>query len=121
MVKIAQKLLHKERCKEMNSLSQFMKYNPFKILSDYIEARPDARTDCKQFFVFLDNSPVKPENMRTTLKLLIQRCGIQPELYSSHSLRIGRCSDLMDLGLSVETIKKLGRWKSNTVFTYLRN
>ena len=42
-------------------------------------------------------------------------------LYGTHSLRSGRTCDLYKLGLSVETIKKIGRWKSNAVFRYLKN
>ena len=54
------------------------------------------------------------------LKLMKDKCGLDSRLYNTHSLRTGCALDLLKLGLSVETIKKLGRWKSNTVFMYLK-
>ena len=35
-----------------------------------------------------------------------------------HGIRLGHVTDLLNLGVSVETIKKLGRWKSNAVYVY---
>ena len=37
-----------------------------------------------------------------------------------HGLRAGRAVDLLRMGVSFETIKKLGHWKSNIVYEYLR-
>ena len=85
-----------------------------------MHTRPRYRNKNEPFFVFSDKSPVKPEQMRAVLKLIIQFSGFHPNLYSTHSLRTGRALDLLKLGLSVETIKKMGRWKSNSVFTYLK-
>ena len=94
---------------------------PFEILEEYIAIRPDMRNRQEQFFMFRDNSPVQAHHLRTVLKELIKMAGLRPELYSGHSLRIGRASQLAKLGVSVETIKKLGRWRSNAVFRYLRD
>ena len=95
--------------------------NPFSLLQDFIKTWPASRSDTEQLFIFRDNSPVKPEQFRMVLKMLISNIGLEPHLYNGHSLRIGRTSDLMRMGVSVETIKHLGRWTSNAVFTYLRN
>ena len=54
------------------------------------------------------------------LKMGLQQCGIDYHNFSVHSLRAGRACDLLSYGVSVETIKKLGRWKSNAVFKYLK-
>ena len=75
----------------------------------------------EQFFVYGDRSPVTQEKLRKTLKDMLERMNYNSALYNLHSLRIGQCSDLYKLGLSVETIKKIGLWKSNAVFTYLRD
>ena len=95
--------------------------DPFIILNEYLAARPPALSDTEQFFVFSDNSAVKPEHLRTVLKEMIQKIKLNPNLYSFHGMRSGCTGDLLSYGVSVETIKKLGRWKSNAVFTYLRN
>ena len=77
------------------------KHCPFSVL--------DALNKHEQFFVFSDNSPVTPAMLRTVLKDALIRMNYNPNLYNLHSLRIGRCGDLYKLGLSVETIKKIGR------------
>ena len=92
---------------------------PFSIVRSYLEVRGKAKSLTEQFFTFSDGSPVNACNVRSVLKMTLTLGGIDPELYSCHSLRIGRASDLLKLGCSVETIKKLGRWRSNAVFCYL--
>ena len=61
-----------------------------------------------------------PEHMRKCLHLVLKLAGFRDELYTVHSLRIGWALDLLKLGLSIETIKKIGHWKSNAVFKYLK-
>ena len=59
-------------------------------------------------------------HLRGVLVTLIKRIGLDSSLYQVHGLRSGRATDLCELGVSVETIKKLGQWRSNAVYTYLR-
>ena len=86
----------------------------------YIELCPDATKE-QQFFVFVDGSPLCAHQLHNTLKSMIKGMGLDPALYSFHGLRTGRASQMLNMGVSVETIKKLGQWKSNAVFTYLRD
>ena len=97
------------------------RYCPYKLVDDYSTTRPHVISDTEQFFVFSDCSPVTPEQVRAQLRLMIERIGLDSSLYNVHSMRIGHCSDLLKYGVSVETIKKIGRWKSNAVFHYFRN
>ena len=92
---------------------------PYTIIQNYIDVRPVARGPQEQFFVFSDGRAVHPYQLRRVLKLLFDRLRIDSSLFSVHSLRIGRAGDLLKRGVSVETIKKIGRWRSNAVFTYL--
>ena len=101
--------------------TKFGKYCPFTAINDYIEMRPDMKTADKQFFVFSDNSPVKSHHFREILKQMITINNLDSSLYTIHSLRSGRAGDLLSMGVSVETIKKIGRWRSNAVFLYLKN
>ena len=120
MVKTAQKPYKSETVKKAGRiLASHM--NPFEILWIYIQKRPPMKNLCEQFFVFSDNRPVKPEHLRAMLKITLNQLNIPHEYYCLHSTRVGRASDLLDYGLSVETIKKIGRWRSNAVFTYLRS
>ena len=71
------------------------------------------------FFVFGDRTPVEPRHMRAILKLALKDARFDCTLYLVHGCRWGRASDLLKMGVDIDTIKKLGRWKSNTVYTYL--
>ena len=94
---------------------------PFKILREYLHLRPIACNKQEQFFVYADNSPVKPANVRKILKIMLNDMGLDHSLYGMHSFRIGRASDLLNkLKYTVESIKKIGRWGSNAIYTYLR-
>ena len=93
---------------------------PYQLLRQYVSGRKPYSNDNEQFFVFRDGSPVKAVQLRNCLKNVLKSAGFDHTLYSLHSLRSGRARDLLKLGLSVETIKKVGRWKSNAVFKYLK-
>ena len=93
---------------------------PFELLQAYSKIRGGFIRPTEPFLVFSDRSPVTPRHLSSCLKYILHCAGFQENLYGSHSLRVGRTCNLFKLGLSVETIKKLGRWKSNAVFRYLR-
>ena len=93
---------------------------PFSIIDNYLKIRKPMKSKDEPFFVFKDKMPVGIAQFRKTLKLALSLAGFDETLYDTHSLRAGRSCDLMNMNVSIETIKKLGRWKSNAVFTYLR-
>ena len=93
---------------------------PYQLLRDYVELRRSFQEDREPFFVFKDKSGVPAVTVRQLLKVALTESGYNPEQFSVHSLRTGHTSDLLSYGVSVETIKKLGHWKSNVVFHYLR-
>ena len=91
------------------------------LLRNYVKMRKPYLNDDEQFFVFADRSPVSADHVRKCLRKALKAANFNNKLYSFHCLHSGRAGDLLKLGLSVETIKKLGRWRSNAVFKYLRN
>ena len=93
---------------------------PFKLLRRFLARRGPCRRRSEPFFIFKDRQPVKPTQFRECLKLCLKRGGFNQRNYNTHSLRLGRSCDLYKLGLSIEKIKKLGRWRTNVVFKYLR-
>ena len=93
---------------------------PYQLLRNYAAVRPTCHSIFEPFFIFQDRSVVQPHHIRSTLKLMIKLSKFDDTLYDTHSFRIGAASDLLNKGFSVETIKKLGRWKSNSVYVYLR-
>lgn len=55
-----------------------------------------------------------------TLKLFCKLSGLDPDLYSSHSLRRGGATYLSMSGARIEEIKARGDWASSCVYRYLR-
>ena len=84
---------------------------PFNILREHIAVRPAAKHRNEQFFVFSDGTGVSIEQTRHVLRLLLKQLNFDASLYNLHSFRIRRCGNLYELGLSMETIKKIGHWK----------
>ena len=78
-------------------------------------------SDTEPLFIFRDRNPVKANNVSNVLKKALSRMNLDSSLYSVHSLRIGRAMDLIKYGYSVEEVKRIGRWKSNAVYKYIRS
>ena len=51
---------------------------------------------------------------------MIKDMGLNKYLYNTYSFHMGRALDLFKLGVAVEDIKDIGRWRSNAVYCYLR-
>ena len=92
---------------------------PFKLLKDFLRIRGKRINETEEFFIFRDHTPVKPDCFRKILKKLLKVNGFENRLYSSHSLRAGRACQLFEMGISVETILKIGRFKSSSIYAYL--
>ena len=114
-----QRIKISELSKGKRRLPKVEKYCPFNILKNYLQVWPASRSCDEQFFAFSDGSAVQPSHLIDVLKRMILKIGLQPNLYNIHLLRIGMASQMMKQGISVETIKKIGRWKSNAMFAYL--
>ena len=94
---------------------------PFKIIRRYLGIWGNYMADTEPFFIFQDRSPVQANHLRQILRLMISHLNLNPTLYDMHSLRIGRTCQLFRMGVSISRIKKIGRWKSNAVYHYLKN
>ena len=90
-------------------------------MRNYLEIRGPYESYCESFFVFCDKLPVKPEQARKLLKEIINNLGLNNTLYDMHSLRIGRASDVIKYNYSIDEVRRLGRWRSNVVYKYIRN
>ena len=93
---------------------------PFAVVGNYMSIRGDYLTDGENLFVFGDGSPVHAEHARKVLRHAITAIGLDAKLYDMHSFRIGRTSDLIRYGYSVQEVQRMGRWKSNAIFKYIR-
>ena len=119
-VKITSTKLVKQR-QSTSTTNETNQFCPYQLLRNYTNIRPEYKSEAEPFFVLSDSSPITPELARNTLKSLLKDAGLNEDLYNFHSLRAGRAVDLLKMNLDVETIKQIGRWRSNSVFTYLKN
>ena len=94
---------------------------PFVLLKKYITIRGNFQSQSEQFFVFSDGSPAKLEHARKILKTGLQNMGLDISLYGFHSFCVGRSTDLIKYGYTVEQVQRMGRWKSNVVYKYIRH
>ena len=94
---------------------------PFTLLRRYFASRRSRCSVEEQFFIFKDHSPVLPSQTRLILYRCLQKLNINSAPFSMHGLRASHACDMLKVGISVEMIKNIGRWKSNAVYTYLQN
>ena len=93
---------------------------PFHLVNRYMAIRRQYLADNEQFFIFRDGTPVSPDLARSVLKTCLSNLGLDPYMYGMHSLRVGRTTDLIKYNYTLEEVKRMGRWKSNVVYKYIR-
>ena len=94
---------------------------PFQLIDQYIKARGNTyASEEEALFVFRDGSPVKAKQAREVLKTAIAALNLDARLYNTHSLRYGRTGDLIKYGYSIDEVQRMGRWRSTTVYKYIR-
>ena len=81
---------------------------PYALLEQYSQTHGPFATDNEPFFIFKNRIPIKAQQINSCLKLIIKKAGFNPKYYGMHSFHAGRSCDLYKLGVSVETIMKLG-------------
>ena len=119
MIKIVGKSQRLKTCK--TGVAGGTLYCPFTLIKQYLANRPDSISSEENFFVFADRSPIPPNQICSILHATLTLARLDAQFYCFHVFRVGRSCDLLDLGVLVEIIKKIGRWRSNAVFNYLRN
>lgn len=97
------------------------KFCPYQVVADFLDIRGPKLKDSDPLFVFTDNSPVKPYQMQAILKRALKNFNLNPMDFGIHSLRIGYATTLDHRHVSLDIIRRKGRWKgSNIVFRYIR-
>ena len=94
---------------------------PFTVLRQFARVRGPYEEEDEPFFIFKDKSAVKPSHIRTILRSSLKQLGLDSKLYNTQSLKAGRTVDLAKFGYDLDRIRKIGRWKSNAVYSYLKN
>ena len=90
---------------------------PVKAMIDYLAIRPGG---VGPLFIHYDSSPLTSCQVNRKIRSCIDLMGMRSQFYSSHSFRIGAATSAALSGLSDNTIKTLGRWRSSAFELYIR-
>jgi len=90
---------------------------PVKTLKKYIKTRGKKPGP---LFVYEDGHPITRGSIVKQLKDILNTLGLNSDTYNTHSLRIGKTTDLYKSGATHLQIMKCGRWKSNAYLTYVK-
>ena len=71
--------------------------------------------------VIVETSAYTADALRALVKRSVALIGLPPQGYSSHSLRSGGATDLLDAGVAETTVQQHGRWKSDAFRIYYRH
>ena len=66
------------------------------------------------------STPMSYTYYLSALKLLCARAGLEPSLFTTHSLRRGGATFLRLCGASITEIKERGDWRSDAVYQYIQ-
>ena len=101
---------------------QYLKrcFCPFELTRRFMDWTGGYDDEEEQFFIFRDGAPVTPDQARGVLKQALTNLGLDPINYVMHSFRVGRTSDLIKYQYSIEEVKRMDRWCSNTVYRHIR-
>ena len=90
---------------------------PVKTFSNYCKVRT---TQEGPIFIDANDKPINRKGYCKMIKECVASLGLNPSFYNTHSLRIGRATDLAIKGVSADTIKETGRWASSAYLKYIR-
>jgi hypothetical protein len=80
------------------------------------------RPESKKFFCRPNGKALyAAEPNKILKKLLLSRPDVDASLYGSHSLRKEGCTAAAAAGVELTLLKRHGNWKSDAVFTYIKN
>ena len=86
-------------------------------VQSYLKYRPH---NAPYFLVHRDGAPLTRGQFCSVLAKTLHFLRLPTSIYTSHSFRIGRATDLASKGVLTSNIQKLGRWSTNTVERYIR-
>jgi site-specific recombinase XerD len=90
---------------------------PVQAARTYLDMRGDKHV---YFFVHADGTPISKATFRKRLNDCLLYVGISSDSINTHSFRIGGATHLANCGYSDDEIRRLGRWRSNALASYIR-
>ena len=92
-------------------------YCPIRSLLEYLKLRSQTPGP---LFLLETGSPLDRATIAKYLSSSLANSGLQSNLFSTHSFRVGRATDLALSGVSESLLRETGRWSSNAFMKYLR-
>jgi integrase len=120
--------LRKSKTSQFNAVKVYIYSNPspycaVKAVKAFMKLTADAK-HCKPespFFLLPDNPALSASYFNNLLKIAVKKAGLNPDHFSSHSLRSGAATTAANSGVPPYLIQKLGRWKSDCYQIYIQN
>ena len=92
---------------------------PVKAMYNYLKIKPrNNNNNC--LFCHADGSPLSRYQFGAVLSKVIRSLQLNEAIFKTHSFRIGAATWLAKQGFSDDTIKKMGRWTSDSFKKYIR-
>ena len=92
-------------------------YCPVRLLDTYLHIRKGTS---ELLFILEDGQPVGRRDFAEHLRACANLCGLDSSRINTHSLRIGRATQLYLDGSPTEDIRRKGRWRSQAFLKYIR-
>ncbi|KAM3920319.1 uncharacterized protein RB166_014716 [Leptodactylus fuscus] len=89
---------------------------PVRAVNSYLAVRVEGSS----FLVHESGLPVTAFQFRSVLNKTLSFVGANPSEYGTHSFRIGAATEASRAGLSVESVQRIGRWRSSCYAGYIR-
>ena len=91
---------------------------PVSNLLDYLKVRPCGAHNA--LFLLRDGKLLTRQLVANELSRVMNAIGLVSAHYNTHSLRIGRATDMFTAGASDERIRLIGRWNSDAWRSYIK-
>lgn len=91
---------------------------PVRAVEHFMAIRP---TGGGAFLVHKDGSGLSKFQFTSIFRRCLERAGLSPGEYASHSFRIGAATEASRWGLPERAIQKIGRWESKRYRSYVRS
>ena len=92
---------------------------PVQAIYDYYQLNHGMHS--QQPFLWSAGRPLSSARFNKLLRIALQNGGLNPKLYSSHSLRSGAATVAANKGVPEWVIQRLGRWKSQCFKIYIKS
>ena len=93
---------------------------PHTAMAKYLNHRMPHYPQTEPLFCLATGKRLTQLHFRYLLRRQLQRAGLNPQSFNTHSFRIGAATSAAQAGVPAQVIKCLGRWRSHAYKGYIR-